>query len=231
MNKQPFAEFVADAATIKEAGRWQALNQHVREMAANPGTGNGWYVQIFGQLCFQILSGYNSLSQAYDGQHDDASLLAWRARNLLELSVWATYFAASRDNARRLYEDAGRDAHELFRLFENLGQTEAEGADFDGTAEGKSALETRAIKEGIETLEDHYMSVAKAAETCGLSSHFRRFNKLLSKFAHPTALQILGIPNDVQLTFQRNCFLGLGCLFFAGAFDAMERLTQSRATP
>ncbi len=79
MNNPEFSRFVTDAANIKESGRWAALNERIVQMAANPGAGNEWYVQLFGQLCFQVLSEYRSLKRDYDeNRSGDAALLAWR---------------------------------------------------------------------------------------------------------------------------------------------------------
>ncbi len=229
MDNPVFSKFVADAANIKESGRWTALNERIFQMADKPGAGNEWYVQLFGQLCYQVLSEYNSLKHTYDEkQNGDASLLAWRARNLLELSVWATYFTKSRDNARRLYEDAGRDAHELVGIFEMWGQKSGESSDWlSPLASGKIDLTARAAREGITTLDVPYMGVDDAAADSGLKDHYKIMSKMLSKFVHPTALQILGIIDDAKLSLQRECFFSLGCLFFTGAFSALENLKQA----
>jgi hypothetical protein len=47
-------------------------------------------------------------------------------------------------------------------------------------------------------------------------------NKMLSKFAHPTAMQILGMADDEKLSLHRDTFYALGCCFFLGAFSALE---------
>ncbi len=46
---------------------------------------------------------------------------------------------------------------------------------------------------------------------------------MLSKFAHPIGRQIVG-PDEAREAFQRDVFYGEGCLFFCGAFSALERL-------
>lgn len=224
MDNPAFSNFIDDAALVKDSGRWAALNARILQMAAGPGPGNEWCVQLFGQLCYQVLSEYSAIKRAYDEkQNGDATLIAWRARNLLELFVWAAYFAKSRDNARRLYEDAGRDAHELFGIFENWGKTSGQSPDWlDSLAGGKSDLGERANKEGISTLDKRYMRVEAAADTCGLKAYYKALSKMLSKFVHPTALQILGVVDDAKHTLQRDCFFGLGCLFFNRAFVALE---------
>jgi hypothetical protein len=47
---------------------------------------------------------------------------------------------------------------------------------------------------------------------------------LLSKWAHPTAMQMLGVVDEDQIRLQRECFFSMGCLHFTGAFMAVERL-------
>jgi superfamily II DNA or RNA helicase len=45
-----FAKFVNDAADIKTSGRWGAMNAKIERLAARPGAGNEWYVQLLGAL-------------------------------------------------------------------------------------------------------------------------------------------------------------------------------------
>lgn len=117
-----FSSFVNDSAGIAASGRWAAVNARIEAVAANPGPENAWWVQIFASLCSQNFGEYLSLKRAYENkQNDDVALLAWRARNLLELSVWSTYSAKNRDNARRVYEDAGRDVRGVYDVFIKWG--------------------------------------------------------------------------------------------------------------
>jgi hypothetical protein len=46
---------------------------------------------------------------------------------------------------------------------------------------------------------------------------------MLSKFAHPTAMQILGNADVEKQSLQRDTFHALGCCFFVGAFNALEK--------
>lgn len=223
MDNQVFSQFVADAANIKESGRWVAMNEKIVCLAKNPGVGNAWQVQLLGALCFQIFSEYQRLQDERAAERIDSSLLAWRARNLLELSVWSTYFARSRENARRLYEDAGRDAKNVLDVFEHWGQAAGQPVDWlSAIADGKNDLSRRAASEGIESLDGRYMRVEGAAGECGLKDMFKTMNKMLSKFAHPTAMQILGMADYEKQSLQRDTFYALGCCFFLGAFSALE---------
>src|SRR5713101_2424593 len=117
-----FSRLVDEAANIAARGRWAAVNERIKHLAANPGADNDWWVQLFASLCSQVFSEYLFLKRAHEEKRDEASLLAWRARNLLELSVWCLYCSKSRENARRLYADAGRDVLGLSVLSQNGGR-------------------------------------------------------------------------------------------------------------
>jgi hypothetical protein len=45
---------------------------------------------------------------------------------------------------------------------------------------------------------------------------------MLSKFAHPTAMRILAPPDEKREALQRDRVFSQGCLFFTGAFHALE---------
>ena len=224
--KPEFSRFVDDAANIGTSGRWDTVNAAIERLAANPGVDNAWYVQVLGALCFKVFSEYTLLKNAYaEKQEGDASLLAWRARNLLELSVWSIYFSKSRENARRLYEDAGRDVLGVFRAFETWGKETAQCTDWlQQFTSAKRDLSERAAVDGIESLDGSYKPVHEAAKECGMGDHFRLDFRMLSKFAHPTAMQILSPRDEAKSILQRDYFFSQGCLFFTGAFVALERL-------
>ena len=214
------------AADIAASGRWEAINAKIEKLAANPGPDNGWYVQVLAGLCFHSFSEYLGLKRAYErnDKGDDASLLAWRARNLQELSVWSIYCVKNRDNARRFYEDAGRDVLGVFNSFTKWGaQTGENAAWIDSLEKAKHGLKTRAGAEGIASLEGHYTLVSNAAKECGLGDMFPVSYKLLSKLAHPTAMRILASPDDAKDILQKDLFFSQGCLFFTGAFEYLER--------
>jgi hypothetical protein len=137
--------------------------------------------------------------------------------------VWCTYFARSRENAWRLYEDAGRDVKNLLDAFEHWGKATAEPTDWlSAIADGKSDLSRGAAIEGVGSLDGRFLRVEDAAEECGVRDKYKTMNKMLSKFAHPTAMQILGIADDEKESLQRDMFHALGCCFFVGAFNALE---------
>ena len=93
----------------------------------------------------------------------------------------------------------------------------------------KESLSQRAAREGIDSLDGPYKQVSHAAGECGMADHFRVSYKMLSKFAHPTAMQLLATPDEKRDTLQRDVFYGKGCLYFGGAFEALEGLLCSCA--
>ncbi|HTW36797.1 MAG TPA: DUF5677 domain-containing protein [Rhizomicrobium sp.] len=220
-----FSRLVNEAVDIATSGRWAAVNARIEALAANPGPDNAWWVQLFASLCSQNFSEYLSLKRDHQSNDiDTPALLAWRARNLLELSVWATYCAKSRENARRVFEDAGRDVRGIYDAFLKWGAATAQPADWlDPLATAKQDLAERAkLLEGIDSLDGPYKQVSEAAKECGLGEHFAVSYKIFSKFAHPTAMRILASPDDARAARQRDWFFSQGCLFFTGAFHALE---------
>jgi hypothetical protein len=92
-----FSKLVDDAENIKTSGRWSAVSEEIKRLASNPGADNAWYIKLFVSLCYNVFSEYFLIKTAHAEQHrGDVSLLAWRARNLLELLVWAMYFSKSK---------------------------------------------------------------------------------------------------------------------------------------
>jgi len=219
-----FAKFVEDASAIATSGRWAAMNDRIVCLAAAPDPDNAWYVQLFGSLCSQIFSEYRSIERAYQAEgQDDGPLIAWRARNLLELSVWCKSFTSSRENARRLYEDAGRDQFDLISAFEEWGKQTTQPTSWTAPlSSAKQDLIQRAADEGNEPLDKAFRAVANAAKACGNETHFRVGMKLLSKFAHPTAMQILGVTDEATAQNQKDIFFAVGCGYFITAFATLE---------
>jgi uncharacterized protein DUF5677 len=209
------------------SGRRNTLNAAIERLAKNyVGREDVWYLQTLSGLTFLILTEYNLLKEANDDQRRySVSVVAWRARNLLELFVWAVYCMGGIPNARRIYEDAGRDVTDMYSAFQKWGQATAQDADFISRfADAKQDLARRAAAEGIEELDASYARVSTIAKEVGMGDHFSVGFKLLSKWAHPTAMQMLGVVDDNQIRLQKECFFSIGCLHFTGAFTAVESL-------
>ena len=109
-------------ANITASGRLEALNKRIELLVENPEKDKAWWSQVFFCLWIQVSSEYLLLRSAYEEQQRKGNaLIAWRTRNLLELSVWCLYCAKSKENAHRLYEDAGRDERWFYTAFTKWG--------------------------------------------------------------------------------------------------------------
>jgi hypothetical protein len=226
-----FSRFVDEAASISTSGRWAAINEKIESLSASPGASNEWWVEFLGKLCFKVFSEYLLLKRAYEENDKETPLLAWRARNLLELSIWCVYCTKSRENARRFYEDAGRDLLGIHDAFTRWGTATGQGSEWLGNiAEGKKDISRQAVADGIPSLDGSFKDVREAADEVGLGDHFKLSYRMLSKVAHPTALQILGNRNSAQVESQNDMFFSQGCLLFAGAFEALEKRLLEAAT-
>jgi hypothetical protein len=222
-----FPGMVDLANQIATSGRWDALNNAIEHLAKRyGGREDVWYFQTLSGLTFLTLTEYDLLKEANgDKRRDFISVVAWRARNLLELVVWAVYCMGGIEKVRRLYEDAGRDEVDMYNGFQKWGEATAQDADFISRfVRAKQDLAQRAAAEGIEELDASYMRVASAAKEIGMGDHFTAGIKLLSKWAHPTAMQILNVEDEEKIRQQRECFFSMGCLHFTGAFTAVESL-------
>jgi hypothetical protein len=49
-----FSKLVYDAENIKTSGRWAAVNEELKRLAANPGADNAWYVELLCSLCYNV---------------------------------------------------------------------------------------------------------------------------------------------------------------------------------
>ena len=228
-----FARDIDCAAKIAAQGRGNALNDQIKYYAGVPRAAESWHFHLFSSLAYQVSSEYLLLKTAfYAPSRADAPLLAWRARNLLELMVWTLYFCRGEQNARRIYEDAGRDTRELIEAFEKWGKATAQPADWIAPLEEeRNALLQRAAAFEIDSLDGTYKATGQAARECGIEQHYAPKFKLLSKFAHPTAVQIIAPPDKAKDSMQRDAFFSWGCLYFFTAFDCLESYLAGDQAP
>ena len=216
---------LVDAATsVSTTGRWAAVNTKIGYLAANASGDNAWHGQLIASLCFHVFSEYLLLKYAYEkSPEENSSILAWRARNLLELSVWCMYCSKSNVYAKNLYEDATRDRLGLLDAFSKWGTATEQAPDFvDRFADAKQNLSARARSKGIESPGREYKKVSEAAKECGYRDHFRLSYTMLSKYAHPTAMRIMASPDAESNSVECDLFFSQGCLFFTDAFRFLE---------
>jgi hypothetical protein len=218
-----FKRLISEAAEIKASGKWNALNQKIQQLVNDNNGYEEWEIQVLANLCFHNFSGFFALKKAYDDIKSEPSLLAWRARNLLEISVWSIYCAKDTKNARIFYEEAGRDVKNIYEALIKWGEGTSQDSNWlDPIKAAKADISAQATSEGIESLEGAYKQVSKVAEECGIGQHFKVDYKMLSKFAHPTAMLILSTPDEEKEKLQKDMFYSQGCMYFVGGFNALE---------
>jgi len=140
--------------------------------------------------------------------------------------VWTTFCATDRNKARQFFEDLGRDANNLLKAFQTWGEATNQSPDwFQLGVDARDGLANAALVRGVASIDGQFTRVADAAGTIGIGHHFNLMNKLLSKFAHPTAMLIIG--NSETQKVQKDSVFANGCLFFVGAFTALENISKS----
>jgi hypothetical protein len=112
--------------------------------------------------------------------------VAWISRNLLELGVWTGYCVRSEQNAIQFRNDAARDAVHALKIPEEFSND----AIFSFSAARKELIE-KGNQDGIEGIDEGFMAVRDAAKVLGVEKIFGNMNKILSKFAHPTAMRVV----------------------------------------
>ena len=118
------------------------------------------------------------------------SSVAWIARNIVELTIWVEYCKSSPERAKRFYQDSERDSLDML----NIPSEECSGDQpFNFRAERARLLEKAKQDGDFENPEAPYLQVSKAAKEVGWQDEFVYTNKLLSKFAHPTALAVMDL--------------------------------------
>ena len=209
---------------IRSSGKWSAANEGIKWLAATIGPDQAWELQVVSGLFSSMFSEFGALERGHQSAHYRLGpQMAWHARNLLEIQVWAAYCATGSTHSRRLYEDAGRDAVQILQAFMRWGAIVGTGDDWlAALAEDEQDLRMSAAVESV-SLDGSYLSVAVAAKECGLETHYRLGNKFLSKFAHPTALVICAQADPAAESSLKDYCFALGSWFFADGFKTAAR--------
>jgi hypothetical protein len=135
--------------------------------------------------------------------------LAWAARNLLELNVWIRYCDLSLERANQFRADAARDLLGVSKVIQSGMErhTGFRNSDLDRMSQ---ELVTMVDQEfGVAGIDDDFTKVSEAARELGLEKDFAHTNRLLSKYAHPSALALNSVlPESAQFDEgTRNMFL------------------------
>lgn len=203
------------------------LDELTNILAEHHGRVEGWYADVIYKVLLSVRRVCSALLATID--QEALSAAAWNARNLLELWVWIKYCGASRQNARRFYEDALRDIEGLVKALSKLYALKGMPNDFEDFA--RQGIAELAEKFGVDP-ESGYQRVANAATSVGLADWFSPNNTFLSKFAHPTAGLVLGIMHQTQTHDALQAVLTTDGVYFAGqCVIALEGIIVTIAQP
>lgn len=171
--------------------------------------------EVIAELKRVITQEFLELRLAYESDRP-YWIVAYLARNLLELYVWTKYSLQSNAEASRFYEDSTRDLMDAMRAPSPTRE------DTERFLKQRADLIAFAKHFGFESVADPYTRVSKAAKAVDMKT-FDTLNKLLSKFAHPTAMRIFACKAGswgVEEQFvQFGLFLGNDALRLIGEFE------------
>jgi hypothetical protein len=143
-----------------------------------------WRQEQIEKLGMMVIESAMDLERAYFETR--ITTLAWATRNLLELSIWIDYCNLSNQHAKQFFDDWIRDLYGLSKAVGRVVEVES-GQNATNLDRALKDLSRFAESTGIRALEDHFKGVYEAARELGRLPEFRAANKVLSKFAHPTA--------------------------------------------
>lgn len=151
-----------------------------------------WYLNVFIGISGEALKMQYHLKRAF--QERELNYLAWAARNLLELRVWALYATVSRKNAKRFHQDQYVDGLSVLRALERTGEKLPRVVDANFIKEVAAALRPEMEKHASAAGVDEkmpYLSPKLLAKQFNLEGEFEMYNVLCSKVLHSTGYSVL----------------------------------------
>lgn len=222
--------YVRLADSVISSSRWNTLEEKITLADATIFTTSQERTVFFSLFCM-LRTEYDCLKHDYyENRYSSLSLLAWRTRNLLEINTWCRFCCEDKANAALFYKDAGRDGLDLEESLEKWGKETNQPPEwFEKIQRNKDKIRNEAERLGIFDLDTKYTSPLKAAKTLGHEKVHKIHNKILSKFAHPTAYRILSSDSQEGQANRAYYFFSQGCLFFYDGFFRLEKfLEESR---
>lgn len=218
------------ADSVISSSRWNTLEEKITSPDATIFATSQERTVFFSLFC-TLRTEYDCLKHDYyENKYSSLSLLAWRARNLLEINTWCRFCCEDKENVGLFYKDAGRDGLDLEESLEKWGKETNQPSEwFEKIQRNRDTIRNEAKKLGIFDLDAKYTSPLNAAKALGHEKAHKIHNKILSKFAHPTAYRILSSDSQKGQANRAYYFFSQGCLFFYDGFFRLEkRIDQLR---
>ena len=157
--------------------------------------------------------------------HDSTELLAWSARNLFELNLLVRYVLQSEGHLHHFAGQCGKDEVQILEgvlvLSENALNPEAK------------FLQDR-IKEVKKTAARHDLelknpiSVFDLAKAVGVTTEYKAFFKLYSKYVHPSSWIVNGASERIHADEFRNIFLIQAQLYAGDTYQRISKAIEQR---
>jgi hypothetical protein len=151
---------------------------------------NGTWIKTMASLLTGVSENARKIRTVYE--NGDFSTCAFYCRNILELVVWIRY-CLDKDRAASFQKDLARDFIGLIRTMRETVPYHGDPSPIDDIEMPNPAVLRVSSALGVSTDDESYTTVRKAARILAIESFFVTHNTLLSKFAHPTALVVLGL--------------------------------------
>lgn len=161
------------------------------------------------------------LSRWLNEQHD---MIAWVARNLLELNLLLRYALASEDNLKRLMADYIVDTMQIDKGFMGLNNDPAHQEPYQQRIKYHQDY---AVQNGL-ALEKMAVKPSDIAKGIGMKAEYDAFFKINSKYVHPTSWRLIGSPTATATLDVKNVFLAQAQLY---ALDILNRVSTSIGIP
>jgi hypothetical protein len=219
--------YVKMADSVIFSGRWNTLEEKITSSNTTIFTTSQERTVFFSLFC-ALRTEYDCLRyDYYENKYSSLSLLAWRTRNLLEINTWCRFCCEDKANAQLFYKDAGRDGLDLEESLEKWGKETNQPSEwFEKIQRNRDKICNEAERHGILDLDAKYTSPLNAAKILGHEKTHRIHNKILSKFAHPTAYRILSSDSQEGQANRAYYFFSQGCLFFYDGFSRLEKFLE-----
>lgn len=185
----------------------EAIHEQMKQVgAAIRTTGKNDYTLVLHNTTAMAAKQVYRLSTWLNAEHD---MIAWAARNLLELDLLLRYALSSDENLKRLLADFFLDAIEINKGFMGLGENHPQNALYQQAIE---AHYQEAARGGL-TLEKTPVRTHELAKLFDLEAEYRAFHKVNSKYVHPTSWRLIG-PTEMTNTIDiKNVFLAQAQLY------------------
>jgi len=186
--------------------------------------GKQWRIDAIVALAIRCYHTQAHLKRGYI--ESDAHYMAWAARTLLELKVWAIYITGSDVNLKRFYQDMYVDINSAFKTGE-IAVNALEEHPLKAASQKLLDDCRERLEEGLAGAQlcgsEPYLKVRAIAKQLSLDIEFDIANMTFSKWTHATAQSILlplysrGKPDS-----KYHLFLGMGA---TNAHLTMDRLS------